>query len=220
MGCHVRMSSGLTYIGPSAYNGEYTLGCVNFFGWMPQYSKVVMSNPKIKKVDLPKGTLIDGCFPHIDYADAYKTIIPDGLCPDVDAIAQSIFQTTPWWVELLMTLRNRIVSVIGLKTSEFENTATENVDLQPGSAIRGFHVFERTENEILLGLDDSHLDFRVSILMKTESDNRQVVLSTVVRFNNRVGRAYFIPVKQGHKIIVKTLLRRAIAAQASGVCKP
>ena len=174
-----------------------------------------MFNPKIKKVDLPKETLIDGCFPHLDYADAYQAVIPTGLVQDVDTIARSIFQSPPWWVETLMVLRNRMVAVIGLKTSEFKNTETENVDLQPGSSIRGFHVCERTENEILLGLDDNHLDFRVSILLETEGDDRRVVVSTIVRFNNWVGRAYFIPVKQGHKIIVKALLRRSIQAQAA-----
>jgi hypothetical protein len=171
-----------------------------------------MPNSKVNKVDIPTGTLIDGCFPHLDYADAYQAAIPDGLCHDVDTIARAIFRSPPWWVETLMTLRNQIVSVIGLKTSEFEKTETENVDLQPGSSIRGFHVFERTGNEILLGLDDSHLDFRVSVLLKNEVDNRRVVLSTAVCFNNLIGRAYFVPVKQGHKIIVKALLRSAITA--------
>jgi len=172
-----------------------------------------MFNSKVTRVDLPRGSLIEGCFSRIDYADAYQTAIPRGSCRDVDTIARSIFRSSPWWVGALMTLRNRIVSVIGLKTSEFENTETENASLQPGSSIRGFHVFERTDKEILLGLDDSHLDFRVSILLEADNDSERVTLSTIVRFNNWIGRAYFIPVKQGHKIIVRALLRHAVMAQ-------
>jgi hypothetical protein len=178
----------------------------------PSISSIV-PNLKIQKVDPPKGTLIDGCFARVDYADAYQAIIPAELFVDVDSFARSIFRSTPWWVKALMAARNCVVSVIGLKTSDFTDAENENIDLQTGSSIRGFHVFDRTESEILLGLDDSHLDFRLSLLLEAQGEERRVVVATIVRFNNWVGRAYFIPVKPGHKIIVKALLRQAIKEQ-------
>ena len=169
-----------------------------------------MPKPKIHKVAPQKGTLIDGCFSHVDYTDAYQATIPAGLSASVDSVMRGIFESTPWWVKALMAVRNRIVAAIGLKTAEFENVGTQEIEFRPGLSIRGFHVFDRTENEILLGLDDSHLDFRVSILLEMRGEESKVIVTTIVRFNNWIGRAYFVPVKPGHKIIVKALLRQAI----------
>ena len=174
-----------------------------------------MPNPTIEEVDLPKGSLVARCFTRIDYADAYRTKLPAGLFKDVDSLARSIFESSPWWARALMALRDGIVAVIGLKTSNWDDFSDEDIKLQPGSSVRGFQVFERTEDEILLGLDDSHLDFRVSILRSAEGEDSRAVISTIVRFNNLLGRAYFVPVKPLHKIIVRAIMRRAIQMRAS-----
>ena len=169
----------------------------------------------IKKVDLPKGTIVERCFPRIDYADAYQARLPAGLSVDVDSIARSIFKSVPRWIQALMALRNHIVSLVGLKTPDWDTIDIEEISFQPGASIRGFRVFERTKDEILLGEDDSHLDFRVSILRQAEGNEFLVVVSTIVRFNSWVGRAYFLPVKPMHKIIVRAMMREAVQALVS-----
>jgi len=168
----------------------------------------------IKKVDLPEGTLVERCFPRTDYADAYQARLPVGFSVDVDSIARSIFESVPPWIQALMTLRNQIVSFIGLSTPGSDTVDIENPAFEPGSSVRGFRVFERTEDEILLGEDDSHLDFRVSILRQAEGNDFLAVVSTVVRFNSWVGRAYFLPVKPMHKIIVRAMMREAVRVLA------
>ena len=166
----------------------------------------------INKVDLPKGALVERCFPRIDYADAYQARLPAGLSVDVNSIARNIILSVPRWIRALMTLRNQIVSLIGLKTPNWDAIDSENIVFKPGLSVRGFRVFERTKDEVLLGEDDSHLDFRVSILRQAEGNGFQIVVSTVVRFNSWVGRAYFLPVKPMHKIIVRVMMREAIQA--------
>ncbi len=169
----------------------------------------------VTKVDLPRGTLVEHDFPRIDYADAYQARLPVGLAVDVDSIARSIFLSVPRWIHTLMALRNRIVAPIGLKTPDWDAIESEEPRFQPGSSIRGFRVIERTEDEIVFGEEDSHLDFRLSILRQTAGDDIQVILSTVVRFNNWIGRAYFLPVKPLHEIIVPAMIREAIQTLVS-----
>jgi Protein of unknown function (DUF2867) len=63
----------------------------------------------------------------------------------------------------------------------------------------------------MLGEDDQHLDFRVSVQMELEAEECWVVVSTAVKFNHWLGRAYFIPVKPVHKIIVPAMMRHGLS---------
>jgi hypothetical protein len=68
-----------------------------------------------------------------------------------------------------------------------------------------FDTLARTEDEVLLGTDDGHLDFRASIRREPE----RVVLSTVVALHNRRGRGYFAIVRRVHPVVVRAMLDRA-----------
>ncbi len=74
-------------------------------------------------------------------------------------------------------------------------------------------MFARTENEVILGEDDKHLNFRVSLFLEQQQNNPQkkdLTISTTVEFNNWFGRLYFIPVRPFHKLIVPTMLKGII----------
>ena len=62
-----------------------------------------------------------------------------------------------------------------------------------------FDTVARTADEVLLGTDERHLDFRASVLREPD----RVVLSTVVTLHNRRGRAYFALVRRVHPVIVR-----------------
>ena len=80
---------------------------------------------------------------------------------------------------------------------------------QVGESLGIFRVFDRRVDELLLGEDDRHLDFRVSVLVRNDGSDDWAIVSTVVRFNSWLGRAYFLPVRQFHKLIVPAMLRNA-----------
>jgi hypothetical protein len=73
-------------------------------------------------------------------------------------------------------------------------------------------VFHKTDHEIILGEDDKHLDFRVSLYLdeNTETNQKQLTISTLVKFNNIFGKLYFMPVLPFHKLIVPTMLKGII----------
>lgn len=83
-------------------------------------------------------------------------------------------------------------------------------DFKPGNKIGFFNIYDKNEYEIIMGEDDRHLNFRVSLFKETKVDDNKFTITTVVKFNNNFGRLYFIPVKPFHKLIVKSMMKRAV----------
>ena len=168
---------------------------------------------KIEKVALPAGSLI-AALPFTDHADAFRTGVDPAHIPDVDAFARAfVRQKPPAWIAAAMRARDAIVGrLFGLKTSPGGVMTSLNPvrAFAPGEQHGIFRVFARTDDEILFGEDDRHLDFRVSLFYERAGDDAFVTVSTVVRFNNALGRAYFFPVRPVHGLVVPSMLRRAL----------
>ena len=167
----------------------------------------------IEHVSIPRESLITNIFSHVDYADSYRVQLPAGAPHDIDALTYDALSAAPRWIHTLMALRDRIVRVVGLKTTPRNQGDLARTPLQPSAALGIFRVFARSADEILLGEDDRHLDFRVSVLCQSDGAADWVIVSTVVRFNNWLGRAYFLPVRPLHRLIVPAMLRSALRRQ-------
>jgi hypothetical protein len=126
-----------------------------------------------------------------EFADAFSTALLDGD-PDTPAgWAAGSLHAEPRWIAVAMAVRNAVVRPLRLKTGPPDGTRS----LLPELA--------RTEQEILYGLDDRHLDFRAVLRV---ADGR-VTFATSVRVNNALGRAYWTIVRPIHPIVVRSLLR-------------
>lgn len=69
-----------------------------------------------------------------------------------------------------------------------------------------FKVYSTNQTEIVLGEDDKHLDFRISVLCSGEAESegrRQLVVSTVAQCHNRLGRVYIFVIAPFHRLVVK-----------------
>jgi len=142
---------------------------------------------------IPENSVISNGFDRIDYFDTYRVI--KSTSSSAEEIAAEIFKL-PKWVNWLMNIRNSIVMIFGLKSNKKTGEGQTTY----------FAVIEKNENEIVMGETDKHLDFRVSVFI--DRANSFIYLTTLVHFNNFLGRAYFFPVKPFHKIIVKSILKR------------
>jgi hypothetical protein len=80
---------------------------------------------------------------------------------------------------------------------------------QVGDRLGIFSIFGKTENELLLGIDDNHLDVRVSLLKSQRNGVPHYVLSTVVKVHNLLGRLYMAPVGRIHPFVVRSMMARA-----------
>jgi hypothetical protein len=123
------------------------------------------------------------------------------------------FQKQPGWIGALFSIRNGIVKYFGLKTGTNEEGVirpAEGFKFEVGKSVGLFEVFADTANEIMGGADDKHLNFRISVLTDHPSSSEvDIVVSTVVQFNNLLGRLYFIPVRLFHGMIVRYMLSEA-----------
>ncbi len=141
---------------------------------------------------LPEQSLLQNRLKPDDFLDCYQTT----TALSVDEAAQRAM-TFPGWARGLLRLRNLIVAPLGLKTAHAEQ-----------GNIGPFPITERNEHEIILGFDDSHLDFRISILVK----DGQAYGATWVRRHNRLGRIYLAAIMPFHKAI----MRNAVKAMSDG----
>jgi len=159
---------------------------------------------KVSKTELPNSSVSKQFIGTVHYVDAFKTELSD-IEQSIEQIYLAIFNHTPKWVNALMNLRNKIVGIFGLDTGNGE-TPTEVKSIAVGDKQGMFKIFEIQPNEVIVGADDTHLDFRASVL----KENNVLFLSTLVHYNSRFGRFYFFIVKPFHKIIVKAMLKNAI----------
>jgi hypothetical protein len=130
-------------------------------------------------------------------------------------VGKAFFSSSPKWVKNLLGLRNKIVKNFGLKTSVAgdRKKTLDNFKGEKGEQVGLFRVFDKSDNEIILGEDDKHLDFRVSLFLdnlQNDKFEKKLTISTTVIFKNWFGRLYFLPVRPFHKLIVPAILRGTI----------
>ncbi len=171
----------------------------------------------ISKTTLPNKSILKSDEKKFDYIDSYESVFIDKN-DDITTtrIGKSFFCSGPKWVENLFALRNKIVKLFGLKTSgktANRQTMIDNFKGEKGEQIGLFKVFEKTNDEIIIGEDDKHLNFRVSLFIDQQSvdkSSKKLIISTTVKFNNWFGRLYFLPVRPFHCLIVPTMLKATI----------
>lgn len=144
---------------------------------------------KVTSDALPRASSLWSLHQPGDFLDCYS--VASSLAPR-DAAAQGL--ALPRWASALLALRNALVRPFGLKTGEV------------GQPI--FPTCHETDEEIILGTDDRHLDFRIGLYRQ---DGR-IYMSTWVHPHNVWGRAYLRLVMPFHILIS----RGAVARMATG----
>lgn len=142
-----------------------------------------------------------------DFVDSYAVPLAD---PELTPLQLAERLTVmPGWVNGLLWLRNGLVSPFGLKTAA-DLPPPSGVDPEPGDYVSFFRLDELSSNEAILGEDDAHLDFRVSVL-KTAGPQPLAAISTWVRPHNLGGRLYLLGVLPFHKLIIRRMLANVAA---------
>jgi hypothetical protein len=133
----------------------------------------------------------------VDWCDAFWVELPPGS-PDDPLYWRDLLFGTGGSRRLsgVMRLRDLLARRAGLKNASTGNGAS-------------YPVLARDEREVVVGLDDRHLDFRVALLVRPFGSQRLVV-TTAVRRHNRFGRAYFAVVKVPHLVLVPRWVRREV----------
>ncbi len=120
-------------------------------------------------------------------------------------IANLVFNNPPKWISWLFSIRNKLVKIVGLKTEIPQDYHTQ---FTIGGYIGFFKIFSISENQLVLGADDVHLDFR-AIILKTDELTHNVKVITLVQYNNAFGKFYMNVIKPFHLVVVKRMVKNA-----------
>lgn len=141
--------------------------------------------------NIQKNSLIEKYLP-ADYVDSYSRIVACKQKMTPEEFRNFTFGQLPKWINRLMKLRDTIVKPLGLVTD-----------------IRFTDVIcEKSPNEDIFGMPDRHLTFHVSMWCGEYQDGKQELrITTVVKYNNWLGRVYFFAIRPFHKVIVHSILK-------------
>jgi hypothetical protein len=144
-----------------------------------------------------------------DLADAFAVPIDAAdVAKGIDNLARSALSDPAPWIRLLLGLRDALVAGFRVKTTQEVRRAAiadhaERIDF--------FRILTRSDRELILGEDDRHLDFRLSLLVRARPDGSgdELVATTVVRCHNALGRVYLALIARFHRLVVISNLSRA-----------
>lgn len=165
---------------------------------------------KLQETTIPENSVLYADRTHYHYSDSYEVQIKDTANQlTLIGAANTFMKPGPKWINYLLKLRNLLVALVGLKTTD-DNETNTNCQFEPNERAGLFRVFSKTEHELILGEDDKHLNFRVSLYLDTvpnDTCRKQITVTTIVIYNNWFGRFYFFFVKPFHQLIVQTSLK-------------
>ncbi|WP_229729575.1 DUF2867 domain-containing protein [Agaricicola taiwanensis] len=157
----------------------------------------------------PAESRIAGAYKGADLVDSFATKLCAGMPRDLDVLARAILGHPAWWVRGLLNIRDLVVARFGLKTTSELQRRTH---AEAGESIDFFPILSRYEDELVLGVNDRHLDFKTSIMLRPPADRGDfdAVVTTVVHCHNNLGRAYLALIKPFHVLVIRSNLRRAV----------
>lgn len=164
---------------------------------------------EVSATTVPPESVLQSWLPEADFYDAWTAPLRDSALTPTEIFLRAS-RTAPAWIGRAMALRNWIVRQIGLKDvgAMSDWTGKAPASYRVGDKLGIFTIMGSAENELLLGIDDSHLDVRVSVFKLGQSGAR-CVISTVVRVHNWIGRVYMVPVGRIHPLVVRAMMRWA-----------
>lgn len=162
----------------------------------------------ITAAPVPRGSAISQHLAGADFHGCFEMPVAADA-PSALGFYLGVVRRTPTWVDTLMTARNRVVALVGLKNLGHLGS------LDPAKTARDYRVGDRigiskllqlSDDEVILGGSDKQLDAKVSVCKHAVAGQPRTAVSTVAHIHNRLGRLYRLFVAPVHKRIVPTLL--------------
>jgi hypothetical protein len=169
----------------------------------------------IVECDVPTGSMLGPeAVEQAYFRDAWRAPLSRRELGIVD-IFFAIFAHHPKWMKLLLIVRNKLASLAGLEaptTSEILHVEIKDRYVV-GDKIGVWPIFALSENEVVAGRDNKHLDFRLSVLKVPSGEATSVVVSTICTVHNLSGKLYLFFIVPFHRYGVRKLIANALAAR-------
>lgn len=170
-------------------------------------------NTKVMCAMPPANSSIVGQFTDADLLGCYAIDLWSGTSLNMRLLATTMLESPPAWFRVLLFMRDTAIRLFGVKTS-----SQIRLGASQGDRIEFFPVQSEYQDEIVLGENEIHLDFRFSLLRQSTSNGPRLFATTVVHCHGRPGRIYLALIAPFHRLVVRTgLARLARRLQAAEV---
>lgn len=152
-----------------------------------------------------------------DFLDCFSVSLrarPDLAEIDMRVLANHILNADISWMRTLLAIRDRVTGLVGMKTTDklaLEQSTLPLDQRQVGDRVEFFKIYSVSENEIILGEDDWHQDFRLSVL-RTSGRSPRVFAATCCKRHNLAGYTYLALILPFHKLIARSVLDKAVTS--------
>jgi hypothetical protein len=140
--------------------------------------------------------------------DSYSIDLSGSDQSSMRELATRTLVNPPGWQKALIALRDAMVTPFGIKTSETVRGSRDSDD-----RVDFFPVHWEGRDEIVLGTDDRHLDFRLSLLRRHSPTGNVLIATTVVHTHNALGFTYLNAIRPFHHLVVRANLARCAQIQ-------
>lgn len=131
----------------------------------------------------------------VDYSDSFSIEVTENHLSPKDIILKT-FAHNPVWLRILYKIRACFVKPFGIETE-----AIESKEL----------IIEEDNQEAIMRKDDKHLLFYVDVFITPLATGKQLIeATTLVKYHNWIGKAYFFCIKPFHRIIVPLVLKQVV----------
>ncbi|MDF2231038.1 DUF2867 domain-containing protein [Albimonas sp. CAU 1670] len=181
---------------------------------------------QVRAAPLAPESLLQGLRRPGDFLDGFAVRLPEALAEaPLGRLAQAALASPPGWARGLTALRDAAVRPFGLHGTQALAARLPAFDPdrpRPGAGVGFFPILAVVpgdaapgrETELLLGADDRHLDFRLSVIRPADAP-QELRLATLVHRNNALGRLYLAAILPFHVMIVRDALARVPARYAT-----
>ena len=165
------------------------------------------TSTKARAVPMPHNSLLTPLYAGADLVDAFAIALPVEASDDLEVLARIALEHQAGWIRALLRVRDVVMAPTGVASSRAVGLA----GAAKGPIIGFLPLLSKSATELILGADDSHLDFRVTVQIRTDATNgRELLAGTVVHCHNRLGRGYLAAIAPFHRVIVRANLERAV----------
>lgn len=152
---------------------------------------MLVTSVGVDMVETPPTSEITRSLEGAEYIDAFRIEPSMDGSPQVLALFDGfVFSMQPWWPRAPKPF------------------AYAGSQIEPGSAFGLWKVHLKTDNELILGLDRSYINLRLSLFGDLVDGRPVVIATTAAKYNNWKGDVYFRLVRFGHKIVLADTMRR------------
>ncbi|WP_018689901.1 DUF2867 domain-containing protein [Ahrensia kielensis] len=152
-------------------------------------------SPRVHEVNvnLPHPALPDG-----DWADGFSVVV-DQPFDNARSAGDAIIAAFPKWMSPALFLRKILVAPFGLKGAIHHN-GSDRVGIFP--------ITYEASDALYAGIDETHLNFRIVVEIEDHAGGQQVLLKTIIKRHNALGRYYLRLIMPFHRRIITSALAK------------